>query len=214
MQVVAAAIPLFFGGFTSPILLGLGTFTILFFANAYNFSDGLDGLSGTLLLGLLLGMLGLCWNGHQFEASFATPLIFIAFGAVIPFLFWNAPKAKVFMGDVGSLPIGALLGGFWFLGFPGPNELKRIGPEPALLPYGSTFYLALGVWSLMMVAELVPVPLQIASVKLRKKKIFPYTPIHHAFEKAGWPETRVVFVFALLQLIFSMAAITIVAFVK
>ena len=66
----------------------------------------------------------------------------------------------------------------------------------------------------MMVAELVPVPLQIASVKLRKKKIFPYTPIHHAFEKAGWPETRVVFVFALLQLIFSMAAITIVAFVK
>ena len=65
-----------------------------------------------------------------------------------------------------------------------------------------------------MVAELVPVPLQIASVKLRKKKLFPYTPIHHAFEKAGWPETRVVFVFALLLLIFSMAAITIVAFVK
>ena len=66
----------------------------------------------------------------------------------------------------------------------------------------------------MMVAELVPVPLQIASVKLRKKKIFPYTPIHHAFEKAGWPETRVVFVFALVQFIFSMLAITIVALVK
>ena len=60
----------------------------------------------------------------------------------------------------------------------------------------------------MMVAELVPVPLQIASVKLRKKKIFPYTPIHHAFEKAGWPETRVVFVFALAQILFSLLAIT------
>ena len=63
----------------------------------------------------------------------------------------------------------------------------------------------------MMVAELVPVPLQIASVKLRKKKIFPYTPIHHAFEKAGWPETRVVFIFALLQLIFALLAFSLVA---
>ena len=73
----------------------------------------------------------------------------------------------------------------------------------------SHVYYAIAIWALMMAAELIPVPLQIASVKLRKKKIFPYTPIHHAFEKAGWPETRVVFVFALCQAVFSMLAITV-----
>ncbi len=216
MQVVAAVVPLLLGGISAPLSLGFATFVILFFANAYNFSDGLDGLSGTLLLGLLLGMFGIIESMNGQVASYATPMIFVFFGAVIPFLFWNAPKAKVFMGDVGSLPIGAFLGGFWFLchshsSFSNAQAVLQKGGSPTS---NVALYIALGVWSLMMVAELVPVPLQIASVKLRKKKLFPYTPIHHAFEKAGWPETRVVFVFALLQLIFSMAAITIVAFVK
>jgi phospho-N-acetylmuramoyl-pentapeptide-transferase len=225
MQVVAAIIPLLMGGFSSPLELAIGTFVILFFANAYNFSDGLDGLAGTLLLGLLLGMFGIATVGIQstgtptvpLKMSLETPIIFVVFGAVIPFLFWNAPKAKVFMGDVGSLPIGAFLGGFWFLC---RNDTKFIS-QFAVTTTGSgslssswPFYAAFGVWSLMMVAELVPVPLQVASVKLRKKKIFPYTPIHHAFEKAGWPETRVVFVFALLQLTFSMLAISIIVFAK
>jgi phospho-N-acetylmuramoyl-pentapeptide-transferase len=225
MQFVAAAIPLWIGGYSNFLELGIGVFIILFFANAYNFSDGLDGLAGTLLIGLLVGMFGIAMAGNQLPISIAppigltlsTPIIFMTLGAVIPFLFWNAPKAKVFMGDVGSLPIGAFLGGFWFLCRTSSHviqdmntgNIKEVSHSPT-----SIFYIALGVWSLMMVAELVPVPLQIASVKLRKKKLFPYTPIHHAFEKAGWPETRVVFVFALLQLIFSMAAITIIAFVK
>ena len=217
MQVVAAVIPLVLAGYSSPAVLGAGTFSILFFANAYNFSDGLDGLAGTLLLGLLVGMFGLTsipvnFIGDDTPYYFVNHLLFVVFGATIPFLFWNAPKAKVFMGDVGSLPIGAFLGGFWFLA----QHSEKFNFQLTVYPIVSkdVFLVALGVWSLMMIAELVPVPLQIASVKLRKKKIFPYTPIHHAFEKAGWPETRVVFVFALLQLIFSMAAITIVAFVK
>ncbi len=221
MQGVAAVIPLLMGGISTPISIGIGTFVILFFANAYNFSDGLDGLAGTLLLGLLLGMFGLSSATNLTGLAHSTSLIFIILGAAIPFLFWNAPKAKVFMGDVGSLPIGALLGGFWFLStFPNPNityqPVSGVTFDPHSIQYATDpiFYVAFALWSLMMVAELVPVPLQIASVKLRKKKIFPYTPIHHAFEKAGWPETRVVFVFALLQLIFSMAAITIVAFAR
>ena len=217
MQVFAAVIPLMMAGYTAPLMLGYGTFMILFFANAYNFSDGLDGLAGTLLIGLLIGMFGLTaksvgLKGDGIDHIYVPILLFVMLGAVIPFLFWNAPKAKVFMGDVGSLPIGAFLGGFWFL--QGYDLTSMTGnPVHSIVP-PTTFFLALGIWSLMMVAELVPVPLQIASVKLRKKKIFPYTPIHHAFEKAGWPETRVVFVFALVQFIFSMLAITIVALVK
>ena len=217
MQFVAAAMPLWLAGFGSPVTFGFGIFIILFFANAYNFSDGLDGLAGTLLLGLLVGMIGITGIITRGGEANMNPVIFLFLGAVLPFLFWNAPKAKVFMGDVGSLPIGAFLGGFWFLCRDSSHlvsdimagSIKDINQPPEMV-----LYIALGVWSLMMVAELVPVPLQIASVKLRKKKIFPYTPIHHAFENAGWPETRVVFVFALLQLIFSMAAISIVAFVK
>ena len=214
MQFVAAAIPLWIGGVGAPLTLAFGVFIVLFFANAYNFSDGLDGLAGTLLLGLLVGMIGITGIITRGGEANMNPILFLFLGAVLPFLFWNAPKAKVFMGDVGSLPIGAFLGGFWFLCTPEQAQ-KNMHLNPFTpTQFGMPIYIALGVWSLMMVAELVPVPLQIASVKLRKKKIFPYTPIHHAFEKAGWPETRVVFVFALLQLIFSMAAITIVAFVK
>jgi phospho-N-acetylmuramoyl-pentapeptide-transferase len=117
-------------------------------------------------------------------------------GATLPFLFWNAPKARVFMGDVGSLAIGSFLGASFFAG-------TRSSTPMAIPPYG---YLALFLWSFVMIAELVPVPLQIASVKLRKKKLFPYTPIHHAFEKAGWPETRVVFMFVIVQVCCSVAA--------
>ena len=77
-------------------------------------------------------------------------------------------------------------------------------------PNGMHYRIGLGpvtVASVMMIVELVPGPLQILSVKVRKKKIFPYTPIHHAFEKAGWPETRVVFYFALAQLLLSALAV-------
>ncbi len=207
MQFAAAILPMLVAGHTSLTSLAYSTFVILFFANAYNFSDGLDGLAGTLLIGLLVGMFGITTVVGVPSSAALTPMIFVFLGAVLPFLYWNAPKAKVFMGDVGSLPIGAFLGGFWFL----HGSFTVIGPDSSNPTNMMPIYIALGVWSLMMVAELVPVPLQIASVKIRKKKIFPYTPIHHAFEKAGWPETRVVFVFALCQAIFSMLAITILA---
>ncbi|MBI1334231.1 MAG: hypothetical protein GC165_15275 [Armatimonadetes bacterium] len=213
MQLVFAIIPLAMAGYTSPLPLAYGTFMILFFANAYNFSDGLDGLAGTLLLGLLVGMFGMTAVSGQ-EAGYSNTAIFVFLGAILPFLYWNAPKAKVFMGDVGSLPIGAFLGGFWFLAAPRLPQFAEFGHTLQPTQHSMTFYVALGIWSLMMVAELVPVPLQIGSVKLFKRKIFPYTPIHHAFEKAGWPETRVVFVFAICQLVCSMLAITLVAWFR
>ena len=180
-------------------------FLILFFSNAYNFSDGLDGLAGTLLLGLVLGIAGISLMTAWMEpvAVMIVPLA----GAVIPFLYLNAPPAKVFMGDVGSLPIGAVLGlAVACLTLqPGWAQVDSVTTMPVS---GSTgVILACAILSVMMIVELVPVPLQIASVKLRKKKIFPYTPIHHAFEKAGWPETRVVWMFALTQLLLSLFAI-------
>jgi phospho-N-acetylmuramoyl-pentapeptide-transferase len=175
---------------------GAVVFLVLFFSNAYNFSDGIDGLAGTLLLGLGGGLLALGGMGKM-PTAWLLPLVALL-GGIVPFLFVNAPPARVFMGDVGSLPIGAVLGyvvARFALGFNGPEGHSWIAPGPLL------------VISLIMAVELVPQPLQILSVKVRKKRIFPYTPIHGAFEKAGWPETRVMFHFALAQLLLSALAI-------
>jgi len=182
---------------SNPLSVGTIVLLVLFFSNAYNFSDGLDGLAGTILLGLAGGLLALGYAGDM-RTAWLVPLAALL-GAIVPFLFVNAPPARVFMGDVGSLPIGAVLGyvvAQFALGYHDQGYVLRIGTLPLV------------AISLVMAAELIPVPLQILSVKLRKKRLFPYTPIHHAFEKAGWPETRVVFHFALVQLLLAALAMS------
>lgn len=188
LELIAAAIPVAFMMDGNGLTKAWAVFLILFFANAYNFSDGQDGLAG----GLGVILFGSFWllSGPS-NIGFAAAM---AVGALIPFLFLNFPPAKVFMGDVGSLPLGALIG----LGFFGFLSPKIAGP-------GSVSFDAILIWpalilSLVMLAELLPVPMQIFWVKVFKKKLFPYTPIHHAFEKAGWKETRVTAMFILIQL--------------
>jgi len=142
-------------------------------------------------------------------------------GALLAFLFLNAPPARVFMGDVGSLPIGAMLGF-------GISQILFSGEIVQSIPYHYYFNSIDGsivspsafvkVWQMVpgilllcgvMIAELVPVPLQILSVKIRKKKLFLKTPIHHAFEEKGVPETKIVWWFASVQLLLSVAAIAV-----
>ncbi len=206
MQLVAAlvyAVPAYSGNAT---YIGVAVFLVLFFSNAYNFSDGLDGLAGSLLVTLSFGLMGVAAiAGH----SEVLPVLMALVGATIPFLVLNAPPAKIFMGDVGSLGIGAVFGAtVLMITLPvTTHQVAHFSGPPPGPPIG--ICLALVVASLMMVVELVPVPLQIASVKLRHKKLFPYTPIHHAFEKAGWPESRVVWLFALCQFVLSALAIQI-----
>ncbi len=214
---------LFVAGFTAFSMYGDASieafgmvFFILFFSNAYNFSDGLDSLAALLLLGFagglfflakLLGQSGLCFY------------LMALVGAILPFLYLNKPKAKVFMGDVGSLPIGAVLGmvvavliyprsgpGMNFTSPPLHHHNEFVGPNLWLVRL-----VCLLLASGMMIVELVPVPLQILSVKLRKKKLFSFTPIHHAFERKGWPEVKVVLVFAVCQLVLSVLACSIAA---
>lgn len=178
MQVVVAVPAAYLFPLTrqDPLHVGLFALAVLFTANAYNFVDGLDGLAGSIGLLLALG-LGSLAAGSSMTAVMA--------GALVPFLVLNAPPAKVFMGDVGSLPIGAVLGG--------------LGYASAVLAGDASGVVAVVVLALVLIIELVPVPLQIFWVKVFKKRLFPYTPIHHAFEKAGWPESRVVWLFAIAQ---------------
>jgi phospho-N-acetylmuramoyl-pentapeptide-transferase len=176
-------------------LIGLGIFLVLFFSNAYNFSDGLDALAGSLgvILATSLGVLSVLSG----KVSFTPALMAALVGGFLPFLWFNAPPAKVFMGDVGALPIGALLG-YTFLEVPA----RSVALAPVLL------LIPLTILAIVMIAELVPVPLQVASVKLRGKRLFPRTPIHHSFQMAGWPETRVVWMFTLVQFVCAVAAVS------
>ncbi len=185
-------------GGTAAILYGVGyatkdvaylTFLVLFFSNAYNFADGMDALAGSLavILATTLGVFAIASAANPW----VTPhVMFALVGGLVPFLFFNAPPAKVFMGDVGALPIGAALG-FAVGNIPLRSEVMA----------WQLWVLPLTLLSLVMIIELLPVPIQIAGVKILKRRIFPRTPIHHAFQIAGWPETRVVMMFVLVQFV-------------
>ena len=202
-------------GFTS--VMAAAVFLILFFSNAYNFSDGLDSLASLLLLALGAGLLLIA---HMLGAVNLEPVLVALLGAILPFLYLNKPRAKVFMGYVGSLPIGAIVGvSVAAIAF--PNDFDYLYTRPMIstldLPpayyrpeLGFLAYFGLFVISGMMIVELVPVPLQILSVKLRKKRLFSFTPIHHAFERKGWTETKVVGAFFGCQLAMTLIAIALI----
>lgn len=164
-------------GFDSRSLLA--GFFILVFANAYNFADGLDALAASLLVAILIPFA--IWSGSALTAAML--------GAILPFLVLNAPPAKVFMGDVGALPIGGLY---------------------ALVLVSSPYETRIWPWlvSLVLIIELVMVPMQVVAVKTIGRRIFASTPVHHAFEVKGWPETRIVWTFFVVQMVLSAAAIT------
>ncbi|MBS1714693.1 MAG: hypothetical protein JST30_10200 [Armatimonadetes bacterium] len=182
-----------------PWIIGVTAFVVLFFANGFNFADGMDGLAGGIgvVLALSIAVLSLV-PGTGVDRTLTAGMIALAC-AFVPFLVLNAPPAKVFMGDVGSLPIGALLGLAYL-----QATLFRVPAAPDWKPVLLTLPLLI-----VLLVEIVPGPLQVASAKLRKgKRLFPFkTPVHHGFQAAGWPETRVVALFVLTQFVGSMVAL-------
>lgn len=203
LQVIFAVGASAFSPALSGSALGMvaGSLAIVYFANAFNFADGLDGLAGGLAVIL-------AWCLATVAGGMRDPMIQgqcqALMGAMLPFLLLNVPPAKVFMGDVGALPVGALLG-LWVA--QGIASATGTGAELGA-PLVQTAA-ALFVLTLVLHAELIPVPLQVFWVKVYKRRLFPYTPIHHAFEKAGWPETRVVGTFLIVQLLLAVLALTI-----
>ena len=170
----------FFYGFFILLML-VGT------SNAVNLTDGLDGLAAGLsaIAILVYGMIA--WNsgwldGYDDVAVFS----FILVGTLFGFLIYNGHPAKVFMGDTGSLPLGAVLATLAIL----------THRELSLIIIGGVFVL-----------ETLSVIIQIASVKIRHKKVFPMTPIHHSFEKWGWHEADIVRLFYVVGFILGIGAI-------
>lgn len=158
-------------------------FWLVGFSNAVNLTDGLDGLvAGTASIAFAaFGVIAL-FNEQADIALFA----FAVTGALLGFLIFNANPAKVFMGDTGSLALGGALAMISVL----------VNQELLLLLIGLVF-----------VIETLSVILQVGSFKLRKKRIFKMSPIHHHFELSGWSEWKVVLVFWSTGLIMALIAV-------
>jgi phospho-N-acetylmuramoyl-pentapeptide-transferase len=171
------------------------TFVIVGTSNAVNLTDGLDGLVSVPAIISLLSLSAFIFVAANPELAqkFYAPkvknseeLIFFCIaliGAIAAFLTFNLKPAKIFMGDVGSLAIGSVLG------------LVAI-----IIKQEFIFFII----SLVFVAEAVSVILQVGSYKLRKKRIFLMAPLHHHFEKKGWGETKVVRSFWAASLFFAI----------
>lgn len=148
--------------------LPFAALVIVSFANAFNVTDGLDGLASGLLLICLLAFSVIA------AGNLDTPLsIFIAIwsGALIAFLYFNVYPARLFMGDAGAMSFGAMLGVIGLL----------TGSVVALVVIGGIF-----------VIELISSAIQIFGWRVLKRKIFPLAPIHHAFLAIGWEEPKIV----------------------
>jgi phospho-N-acetylmuramoyl-pentapeptide-transferase len=162
---------------------GFWIFLMVGCANATNLTDGLDGLlAGTIILAFL-GFAGVYFKNAQMGAM---ALCFISAGAVFGFLFFNFPRARLFMGDVGSLSLGAMLAGMAII----------TRHEWMLAVIGGVFLL-----------EALSVIIQVVSYKMFKKRVFRMSPLHHHFELGGVPEILVVLGFWVLQIILSIIGV-------
>lgn len=192
--------------FFKDILLDLGWFYAIFgllviigASNAVNLTDGLDGLAiGPIMITAACFALIVYLVGNAVFASYLQ-LHFIPgsgevavfcgamVGAGLGFLWFNAPPARVFMGDTGSLSFGGVLG---------------------VISVIAKHELVLAIIGGLFVAEAVSVILQVASFKLTGKRIFRMAPLHHHFEKLGWPETTVVIRFWIIAIIFALIGLS------
>lgn len=162
-------------------------FILVASSNAVNITDGLDGLAGGLSLIVFLALGLITWNstwvtGHVEIAIFC----FILVGALLGFLFFNTNPAKIFMGDVGSLSLGATM-----------------AIIAVLTNHEVTFIILAGVF----IIETLVCIIQMSSIMLRNKKVFLMTPLHHHFEKLGHEERDIVKTFWVVGLLLAMAGI-------
>ncbi len=163
----------------------LAVFVIIATSNAVNLTDGLDGLAaGSATFDFsVLAIIGYwqCRHYQIYHLHSALDLGLVAVGLVgacLGFLWWNAPPARIIMGDTGSLAIGTGLG-----------ALALLMNLDLLLP----------VIGGLFVAETASVILQVVSFRLFGRRVFRMAPFHHHFELRGWPETTVMIRFWILS---------------
>jgi len=169
-------------------------------SNAVNFSDGLDGLLTGLLIMVFITLAIISYLSGRYDFSEYLGIPFISgageltvlslavIGALVGFLWFNSHPAEVFMGDVGSLALGGTVAVIALI-------LRK---ELLILIIGGVFVL-----------EIASVIIQVVSYKLRGKRVFRMSPLHHHFELSGWAESKVVIRFWILGGLFSIIALSI-----
>ncbi|MDC0043601.1 phospho-N-acetylmuramoyl-pentapeptide-transferase [Candidatus Pelagibacter sp.] len=170
-------------------------FIIVGSSNAVNLTDGLDGLATVpvILVAACFAFISYVTGNIVFSEYLQIPYIegvgevsvFCGsiIGACLGFLWFNAPPAKIFMGDTGSLALGGSLGA---VGIITKHEI------------------VLAITGGLFVLEAISVIVQVISFKLTGKRVFRMAPIHHHFEKKGWPESTVVIRFWIISIILAM----------
>ncbi|MDR1167786.1 MAG: phospho-N-acetylmuramoyl-pentapeptide-transferase [Heliobacteriaceae bacterium] len=161
----------------------LALFIITGSSNAFNLTDGLDGLAASsgipaFAAAAVIAFLSGCPQAAIISAAAA--------GALLGFLKYNAPKAKVFMGDTGSLAVGGLLG----------TLAVMCKFELLLIFLGGVF-----------IAETLSVIIQVWSFKTTGKRVFKMSPLHHHFELCGWSEGKIVKAFTAVSALLCTAAL-------
>ena len=187
------ALPLAGVGFVA-----IAYFWIVGFSNAVNLTDGLDGLAimPTVLVACALGVFAYASGNAVFSNYLQIPqvpgageltIICAAIaGAGLGFLWFNTYPAMVFMGDIGALALGAVLGTIAVI----------VRQEAILVLMGGIF-----------VIETLSVMIQVASFKLTGRRVFRMAPIHHHFELKGWPEPRVIVRFWIISVMLALVAL-------
>lgn len=167
---------------------------ILYLTNAVNLTDGVDGLCGTVTLAAMLIFTLIC---SKLQMSTYTLFTMALAGGCLGFLVWNLHPAKCFMGDTGSMFLGAAV---------------------AAVGLATHQHLALVLVALVYVLEALSVMIQVTYFKYTKKKygegrrIFKMTPIHHHFEMSGFSEYKIVITFSLFGLITGLCGLLLVIF--
>lgn len=185
------AIPIGFG------FILWAAFILVGCSNAVNLTDGLDGLAiGAIIPNFALFGIISYLAGHRQLSTYLyipyahseemTVVSAILVGASLGFLWFNAYPAQIFMGDVGSLALGAALA-----------YIALVSKQELLLPIAGGLF----------VLETVSVILQIFSIKMFGKRVFRMAPIHHHFELIGWPESRITIRFCIISLVLCLIAL-------
>lgn len=198
-QIAIALLPTLFLIITDPnaTIVSIGSFNIdlkwlyPFFSvlvitgasNAYNLTDGLDGLAAGCGVPTFIACAIIALFSGEIELAIISATVA---GALLGFLKFNKSKAEVFMGDVGSLAIGGLLGTIAILG---------------------KFEFLLIFVSVVFIIETLSVIIQVISCKTTGKRVFKMAPIHHHFERCDWNEKKIVIVFSFVSLICSGIAV-------
>ena len=183
---------LYLPGVKGEIYLGvwyvpIAAFVIVSMTNALNLTDGLDGLAGLIAATIFAAYGGIAiLQGQIFLARFAFTLV----GAIFGFLWFNVHPAQLFMGDTGSLAMGATI---------------------AVVALMTGHWILLPLIAVVPTSEVLSDILQVIYFKLtRGRRLFKMAPLHHHFELSGWSETQVVQRFWLISLLFTMIGVALV----